>query len=61
MALREEGIKVILANNNPATVMTDDACADVVYFEPLTIESIEAIIKRKNQMAYLLRLEVKQG
>ncbi|WP_026675428.1 carbamoyl phosphate synthase large subunit [Alkalihalobacterium bogoriense] len=45
LALREEGVNVILVNNNPATVMTDEACADVVYFEPLTVETIEKIIQ----------------
>ena len=39
LALREEGVEVVLINNNPATVMTDEACADVVYFEPLTVET----------------------
>ncbi|MEY8751628.1 carbamoyl phosphate synthase large subunit [Alkalicoccobacillus gibsonii] len=61
MALREEGIKVILANNNPATVMTDDACADVVYFEPLTVESIEAIIKKEKPDGLLATLGGQTG
>ena len=46
LALREEGYKVILVNNNPATIMTDENNADVVYFEPLTKETIEKIIDR---------------
>src|SRR5690606_29855350 len=46
-ALKEEGCKVILINNNPATIMTDDTVADVVYFEPLSVESIEAVIKKE--------------
>ena len=61
MALREEGIKVILANNNPATVMTDEACADVVYFEPLTIDSIEAIIKKEKPDGLLATLGGQTG
>jgi carbamoyl-phosphate synthase large subunit len=44
IALREEGIEVVLINNNPATIMTDEAVADKVYIEPLNIETIEKII-----------------
>jgi carbamoyl-phosphate synthase large subunit len=43
-SLREEGIKVILINSNPATIMTDPIVADKVYLWPLTIESIEKIL-----------------
>jgi carbamoyl-phosphate synthase large subunit len=43
-ALREEGIRVVLVNSNPATIMTDDASADAVYVEPLTVEVVERII-----------------
>jgi carbamoyl-phosphate synthase large subunit len=43
-SLREEGIKVILINSNPATIMTDPMMADRVYLLPLTVESIEEII-----------------
>ncbi|HEX5417174.1 MAG TPA: carbamoyl-phosphate synthase large subunit [Chloroflexota bacterium] len=46
-ALREEGVKSILVNSNPATIMTDPGVADVVYIEPLTVESIERIIQRE--------------
>jgi carbamoyl-phosphate synthase large subunit len=44
-SLREEGIKVILINSNPATIMTDPMMADKVYLLPLTVESIEQIIE----------------
>jgi carbamoyl-phosphate synthase large subunit len=44
-SLREEGIKVILINSNPATIMTDPMMADKVYLLPLTTESIEQIIE----------------
>src|ERR1051325_237638 len=44
-SLREEGIKVILINSNPATIMTDPMMADRVYLLPLTIESIEQILE----------------
>ncbi|MFU0788728.1 MAG: carbamoyl phosphate synthase large subunit [Virgibacillus proomii] len=47
LALKEEGIEVILVNNNPATMMTDKHIADRVYMEPLTVESVEAIIARE--------------
>ncbi|MBM7662604.1 carbamoyl-phosphate synthase large subunit [Bacillus mesophilus] len=47
LALKEEGIQVILVNNNPATIMTDSEIADQVYMEPLTVPSLEEIIKRE--------------
>ncbi|WP_246943045.1 carbamoyl-phosphate synthase (glutamine-hydrolyzing) large subunit [Bacillus pinisoli] len=47
LALKEEGINVILVNNNPATIMTDSEIADKVYMEPLTVSAIEEIIKRE--------------
>jgi carbamoyl-phosphate synthase large subunit len=42
-ALKEEGIKVILVNSNPATIMTDREMADKVYIEPLDTEIIKKI------------------
>jgi carbamoyl-phosphate synthase large subunit len=48
IALKEEGYKVILVNNNPATVMTDHLFADAVYFEPMTVAGIEKVIAREN-------------
>src|SRR5580765_1624188 len=44
-SLREEGVKVILINSNPATIMTDPMMADKVYLLPLTVESIEQILQ----------------
>jgi len=44
-ALREEGVTTVLVNSNPATIMTDEGVADVVYIEPLTVEAIERIIE----------------
>jgi len=44
-ALKEEGLEVVLINSNPATIMTDQAMADKIYIEPLTIEVIKRIIK----------------
>lgn len=52
-SLREEGIKVILINSNPATIMTDPMMADKVYLLPLTIESIEQILE-ENQIDAVL-------
>lgn len=47
IALKEEGLEVVLVNNNPATIMTDEAIADKVYMEPLTVDSIEKIIAKE--------------
>ena len=52
-SLREEGIKVILINSNPATIMTDPMMADKVYLLPLTVESIEHILE-ENQIDAVL-------
>ena len=46
-ALREEGVTTILVNSNPATIMTDEDIADVVYIEPLTVEVLERIISQE--------------
>ena len=46
-ALREEGVTTVLVNSNPATIMTDEGIADVVYIEPLTVEVIARIIERE--------------
>ncbi|MCA0971232.1 carbamoyl-phosphate synthase (glutamine-hydrolyzing) large subunit [Halobacillus litoralis] len=47
LALREEGHHVVLVNPNPATIMTDHTIADEVYSEPLTLESVTAIINKE--------------
>jgi len=52
-SLREEGVKVILINSNPATIMTDPLMADRVYLLPLTVESIEQILE-ENQIDAVL-------
>ncbi len=46
-AVREEGVTTVLVNSNPATIMTDEGIADVVYIEPLTVEVLERIIARE--------------
>ncbi|WP_269928177.1 carbamoyl-phosphate synthase large subunit [Kocuria massiliensis] len=51
--LREEGIRVILVNSNPATIMTDPEFADATYIEPITPETIERIIERERPDAIL--------
>ncbi|MBR6737271.1 MAG: carbamoyl-phosphate synthase large subunit [Clostridia bacterium] len=45
LALREEGYEVVLANSNPATIMTDTTIADKVYMEPLTLEYLAKILR----------------
>lgn len=52
-SLREEGVKVILINSNPATIMTDPMMADRVYLLPLTVESIEQILEENKIDAVL--------
>ena len=44
-ALREEGVTTVLVNSNPATIMTDEGIADIVYIEPLTVEVLARIIE----------------
>ena len=51
--LREEGVRVILVNSNPATIMTDPGFADATYVEPITPEVIEAIIVKERPDAIL--------
>ena len=46
-SLREEGVTSILVNSNPATIMTDEGIADIVYIEPLTVDVIERIIAKE--------------
>ncbi|MDQ1084282.1 MULTISPECIES: carbamoyl-phosphate synthase large subunit [Microbacterium] len=51
--LREEGVRVILVNSNPATIMTDPDFADATYIEPITSEVIESIIAKEKPDAIL--------
>jgi len=51
--LRDEGIRVILVNSNPATIMTDPDFADATYVEPITPEVIESIIAKEKPDALL--------
>ena len=52
-ALKEEGYRVILVNSNPATIMTDPGLADATYIEPITWQTVEAIIARERPDALL--------
>lgn len=56
-SIREEGIKVILINSNPATIMTDPMMADKVYLLPLTVESIEQILEENNNLSADRRID----
>lgn len=56
LALKEEGLDVVLVNNNPATIMTDVKFADAVYCEPLTVSSIEKIIAKERPEGLLATL-----
>ncbi|GAA0299209.1 carbamoyl-phosphate synthase large subunit [Gracilibacillus halotolerans] len=60
-ALKEEGYTVILANSNPATIMTDHTVADTVYMEPLTVEFLSKIIRKERPDAILPTLGGQTG
>jgi len=60
-ALKEEGYEVILANSNPATIMTDPQMADKTYIEPLTVENMEKIIIKEKPDALLPNLGGQTG
>ena len=52
-ALREEGYEIVLVNSNPATIMTDPEFADRTYIEPLTCDTLHAILERERPDALL--------
>ena len=60
-AVREEGVRSILVNSNPATIMTDLNIADAVYIEPLTVPVIERIIARERPEGLLPTLGGQTG
>ncbi len=60
-ALRELGHRVVLVNSNPATIMTDPEIADAVYLEPLTLDSVAAIVARERPDALLPTLGGQTG
>ena len=54
--LRDEGLRVVLVNSNPATIMTDPATADATYVEPLTVDAVKAVIDKERPDALLATL-----
>ncbi|MDP2920976.1 MAG: carbamoyl-phosphate synthase large subunit, partial [Candidatus Omnitrophota bacterium] len=60
-ALRSAGYKIILVNSNPATIMTDPGMADYTYVEPLTLDSLTAIIEKERPDALLPNLGGQTG
>src|SRR5690625_2749395 len=61
LTLKEQGCEIILINNNPATIMTDEDIADKVYFEPLTVDNIEAILKIETPDGLLASVSAQTG
>jgi len=60
-ALRSLGYRIVLANSNPATIMTDPGMADATYIEPLTVESMTEIIAKERPDALLPNLGGQSG
>src|SRR5690625_565132 len=60
-ALKQEGYTVILANSNPATIMTDETVADKIYMEPLTLDFLAKIIRKERPDALLPTLGGQTG
>ncbi len=60
-ALQEEGLEVVLINSNPATIMTDEAMADHIYIEPLTLETVKRIIEKEKPDSILSTLGGQTG
>ena len=60
-ALREEGLRVVLVNSNPATIMTDPELADATYVEPLTVEVLDQVLAREKVSAILPTLGGQTG
>ena len=59
--LKKEGVQVVLVNSNPATIMTDEALADQIYLEPLTIDTIARIIEKERPDGLLAGLGGQTG
>src|SRR5688572_20217561 len=60
-ALREEGLRVVLINSNPATIMTDPELADATYIEPLTVEVLDKVLAHEKVSAILPTLGGQTG
>lgn len=61
LTLKEAGCEVVLINNNPATIMTDEHIADKVYFEPLTAKHVEEIIRKERPDGILATVSGQTG
>jgi carbamoyl-phosphate synthase large subunit len=59
--LREDGIKIVLVNSNPATIMTDKNIADIIYIEPLTLTTVKRIIEKERPDSILSGLGGQTG
>lgn len=59
--LKKEGIEVVLINSNPATIMTDKEMADEIYIEPITVKTVEKIIKKEKPDSILPNLGGQTG
>ncbi len=59
--LRQEGIRTVLVNSNPATIMTDNNMADSIYLEPLTVETVKRIILEEQPDSLLAGLGGQTG
>ncbi|HEY3801511.1 MAG TPA: carbamoyl-phosphate synthase large subunit [Kofleriaceae bacterium] len=60
-AIREEGLRVVLINSNPATIMTDPELADATYVEPLTVDVLDKVLAREKVSAVLPTLGGQTG
>ncbi|HHY52691.1 MAG TPA: carbamoyl phosphate synthase large subunit, partial [Clostridiales bacterium] len=59
--LKEEGVEIVLVNSNPATIMTDNAMADHIYIEPLTLTTVKRIIEKERPDSILSGLGGQTG
>lgn len=59
--LKSQGLEVVLVNSNPATLMTDSRMADEIYIEPLTLETVQQIIKKEKPDSLLSTLGGQTG
>jgi len=59
--LKEAGVNVVLCNSNPATIMTDQAMADEIYLEPLTVQTVKRIIQKERPDSILAGLGGQTG
>ncbi|MDR0465111.1 MAG: carbamoyl-phosphate synthase large subunit [Treponema sp.] len=59
--LREDGIEIVLVNSNPATIMTDNNIADIIYIEPLTLTTVKRIIEKERPDSILSGLGGQTG